>query len=76
LQEARSQLRSAWQERLETLISESQWQAAVARFEERLNKLNHQIDDFNLSVPIVRLQRSRLRLEDELRRVKDLPDDK
>jgi len=76
LQEARSQLRSAWQERLETFISESQWQAAVARFEERLNKLNHQIDDFNLSVPIVRLQRSRLRLEDELRRVKDLPDDK
>lgn len=76
LQEARSQLRSAWQQQLENLIDGSRWQAAVARFEERLSKLNRQIDDFNLIVPIVRLQRSRLRLEDELRRVKESPDDK
>lgn len=76
LEEARSQLRSAWQQRLDNLIDGARWQAAVARFEERLSKLNRKIDDFNLTVPIIRLQRSRLRLEDELRRVGEMPDNK
>ena len=50
---------------------EGAWQAAVARFEETLAQLNRKIDDFNLVVPISSCQRVRLRLADELRRVRD-----
>jgi DnaJ family protein C protein 28 len=64
LDAARAHLRRAWQE----WIDEAAWQAAIARFEERLAKLNRQIDDFNLAVPIVSCQRSRLRLADEIQR--------
>lgn len=76
LEEARSKLRLAWQQRLGNRLDESRWQAAVTRFQEQLSKLNRKIDDFNLAVPMVRLQRSRLRLEDELQRVREMPDDK
>jgi len=76
LEKARNQLRSAWQQREDKRVAESSWQAAVARFEGRLSKLNRKIDDFNLVVPIVRLQRSQLRLEDELQRVREMPDGK
>jgi DnaJ family protein C protein 28 len=61
---ARATLRRAWLE----WIDEAAWQAAVMRFEERLAKLNRQIDDFNLVVPVVSCQRSRLRLTDEIQR--------
>jgi DnaJ family protein C protein 28 len=63
---ARGELRLAWQRRQ----AEPGWRAAVARFESRLEKLNRQIDDFNLIVPIISSQRRRLRLADELRRIK------
>ena len=76
LEEVRRQLQTDWQQRSESSLDEPEWQKIVARFEERLHKLNRKIDDFNLVVPIVRLQRSRLRLEDELRRARDIPDDK
>jgi DnaJ family protein C protein 28 len=49
------------------------WQKAVARFEQRLARLNRQIDDFNLIVPVVTSQRPRLRLEAELRRLEQDP---
>ena len=69
LAEARRQLQQGWYQRRGNPADEPKWQAAVAQFEKSLKKLNRQIDDFNLVVPVVRLQRSRLRLEDELRRV-------
>jgi DnaJ family protein C protein 28 len=63
LHTARERLRRAWQGQTD----EAAWQAAVSRFEESLNKLNHKIIDFNLTVPIISCQRARLRLEDEVR---------
>jgi len=66
---ARDDLRAAWQNRRANPAAESSWQAAVARFETRLTKLNRQIDDFNLIVPVISGQRRRLCLADELRRI-------
>lgn len=61
---ARKRLRLAWQQGAD----KPAWPRAVARFEAELAKLNRKIDDFNLIVPIVWRQRSRVRLEDEIRR--------
>jgi len=68
---ARDELRAAWHHRQANPVHESVWQAAVARFEVQLNKLNRQIGDFNLIVPIVSKQRARLRLAHELRRLQE-----
>jgi DnaJ family protein C protein 28 len=65
---AREQLQRAWQLRCESPAYEGKWQAAVTRFETQLVKLNRKIDSFNLVVPVVSLQRSRLRLDAELQR--------
>ena len=65
IEAVRNQLRSAWQQR----ATESTWQMAKTRFEERLNKINRKIEDFNLITPIVSCQRSKLRLADEIGRV-------
>jgi len=64
LDAARATLRRTWQ----AWIDEAAWQVGVTRFEERLTKLNRQIDNFNLVVPVVSCQRSRLRLADEIQR--------
>jgi DnaJ family protein C protein 28 len=72
---ARNQLQLAWGYRQSNPANKSSWQVAVARFEENLNKLNRKIDDLNLIVPVVSLQRPRLRLEDELQRVQRIPGD-
>lgn len=64
---ARDNLRLAWQHYQANPASEAAWQAAVARFEEILVKLNQKIDAFNLIVPVPTAQRFRLRLDDELR---------
>ncbi len=66
IETARTFLRRAWQEHLANPGDESAWQAAIARFEESLAKINRKIDDFNLIVPILSCQRPRLRLADEL----------
>lgn len=66
---ARSRLHTAWRWHQANPGHGQQWQAALARFEAALLRLNRQIDDFNLIVPIVSRQRARLRLEDELRRL-------
>ncbi len=71
LEVARARLRAAWAQRQANPANEGLWQAAVARFEEALVQLNRKIDDFNLIVPVVECQRLRLRLEDELRRLRD-----
>lgn len=64
----RQRLRRAWQQRSR---NESKWQAAIAQFEAELVKLNRKIDDFNLIAPSVVVQRPRLRLDNELQRVKN-----
>jgi DnaJ family protein C protein 28 len=74
--EMRRQLHLAWQQRQNNPANESKWQVALSRFEERLTKLNRKIDAFNLVVPVVSLQRSRLRLADELRRLEKAIDTK
>lgn len=68
LEDAREQLRQAWQPHCTRPANEEKWQAAIARFEKQLIKLNRKIDSFNLVVPVVYLRRSRLRLEAELQR--------
>ena len=62
----RHRLQVAWQEYQTAPAQSAVWQAAVARFEIDLQKLNRKIDDFNLIVPILSCQRPRLRLADEL----------
>jgi len=66
---ARSHLRTAWRWHQANPGQTKPWQAALARFEAALVRLNRQIDDFNLIVPMISRQRARLRLEDELRRL-------
>lgn len=70
IEAARLRLRGVWEEYQAQSIDESIWQAAVAQFEEALQKINHKIDSFNLMVPIVTNQRFRLHREGELRRIK------
>lgn len=67
---ARRQLREAWQAYQADPTQEADWQAALTRFEVRLQKINRRIDDFNLMVPVLSCQRVRLRLADELHWVK------
>ncbi len=69
LETARERLRAAWQYYQPNPEERSGWHGAVERFAEALQKINRQIDDYNLVVPILAKQRFRLRLEDELRRV-------
>ena len=70
LEAARNRLRLIWQQYQANPAGQAAWQAAVAHFEETLVKINRKIDNFNLIVPVASSQRFRLRLEDELRRVK------
>jgi len=65
---ARAALEQSWQTRSGNRAG---WQAAVARFEASLAKINRKIDDFNLMAPSLSLHRPRLRLQDELRRIKN-----
>ena len=51
---------------------ERQWERAQVRFAERVDKLNRKIDLFNLKVPIVRLQRCRVSVEGEMRKLKGM----
>lgn len=51
------------------LLVEQEWQQAQARFRTRLGEINKQIFNLNLKVPSTRLQRLRLDIEDELRKV-------
>ena len=70
LEAARETLGSAWRYYQPNPEGNPGWVGAVKRFEEALEKLNRQIDDYNLVVPILSKQRLRLRLEDELDRLK------
>lgn len=70
VEQARQRLARAWRQFQADPSRAGSWQAAVARFETLLAGLNRQIDDLNLIVPVASCQRARLRLERELRRVK------
>jgi DnaJ family protein C protein 28 len=71
LEAARARLRAVWRRRQADRTDETAWQAAVTRFEASLAQLNRKIDDLNLIVPFAVGQRVHLRLENELRRLKD-----
>jgi len=68
--EAREKLRTAWHFYQPDSEETPGWQAAVQRFTDTLHKLNKKIDDYNLIVPILSKQRLRLRLAEELARLK------
>jgi DnaJ family protein C protein 28 len=69
LEAARSRLGRAWQHYQANPAGEAAWQRAVDHFAGQLDKLNRQIDDFNLIAPVLSCQRSRLDLAKELRRL-------
>lgn len=63
-------LQTLWQKRQVNLLSEAAWQHALTRFAQPIADLNKKIDHLNLIVPTLSVQRSRVRLENELRRLK------
>lgn len=70
---ARQTLAQAWQWRQEAVAAEtetawveSQWQRAVAAFVKTVEALNRRIADYNLSVPLDRLQRKKINVDEEL----------
>ncbi len=78
IEQARRSLRRSWrwrQERLpdalpeERVLLEAEWDRALDAFARAIEELNAQIEIFNLKVPIARLQRLPLRLEEELARL-------
>jgi len=71
LAQARHKIQLAWQQRQGNPAAEPKWRAAVTRFETELAKLNRKIDELNLMVPAVSLQRPRLQLANELHRVRE-----
>jgi hypothetical protein len=68
LERARAHLRQAWQNRMEQPVA---WDKAQQQFAQALDKINRQINDFNLIVPILSNHRARLTLADELKRLED-----
>jgi hypothetical protein len=71
---ARARLAHAWEDHLaghttDPAGARARWQRALAEFARRAAKLNRQIAGFNLRVPIVRFQRSRISVERELVRL-------
>jgi len=67
---AREALASAWRRYRANPADEEAWQRAVARFEADVRDINAKIDDFNLIVPILSKQKMRLRLSEEVKRVR------
>lgn len=70
---ARQALTQAWQWRQNALAIETetgwvgvQWQRAVAAFTETAGLLNRRIADYNISVPLDRLHRKKININEEL----------
>ncbi len=70
---ARQALAGAWQWRQNALAAETvtdwvdaQWQRAVAAFTETVEQLNRRIGDYNISVPLDRLHRKKINVDEEL----------
>ncbi len=53
--------------------TEARWQQYLVEFEEAIAELNRRIDTYNLTVPLIRFQMFRLRLQEELRSIGDGP---
>jgi hypothetical protein len=74
LKEAREDLQRAWRWRQDRLPEaregqryvQKEWRRALAAFEESVAELNAKIADFNLTVPIVNLQKLKLNVAEEL----------
>ncbi len=49
--------------------TEARWQQYIVEFETAVVEINRRIDNYNLTVPLIRFQMFRLRVEDELRRL-------
>jgi DnaJ family protein C protein 28 len=69
LETARKELRTAWEIFQLEPDYERNWRQAVARFTEKLEVINRQINDFNLVAPTLTVHRAKLRLEKELLRL-------
>jgi len=74
---ARELLAKSWAWRQRTLeagedaaLVESQWRAACATFERRVDELNKQIKHYNLSIPNPHFERAKLNLGRELEQIK------
>ena len=74
---ARELLARSWAWRLrapgageEAGLVESQWRAAQATFETRVDELNKQIKHYNLSIPNPRFERAKVNLDRELEQLK------
>ncbi|HRE30188.1 MAG TPA: DUF1992 domain-containing protein [Anaerolineales bacterium] len=66
LEDARAQLLRAATFARSRTGAPAAWQGSVARFRERASDLNRRIRDYNLSVPLDRLQRLRIDIEAEI----------
>jgi DnaJ family protein C protein 28 len=73
----RTSLRSAWERRLKALgrgdaplLVEQEWERAVKRFGEQVEKVNKRIFDFNLLAPSITVQRLKLDVERELEMIR------
>jgi DnaJ family protein C protein 28 len=73
----RTSLRSAWEWRLNALgrgdaplLVEQEWERAVKRFGEQVEKVNKRIFDFNLQAPSITVQRLKLDVERELEMIR------
>lgn len=69
LEHLQTRLQTLWQKRQANLLSEVAWQQTLTRFAQSIADLNKKIDHLNLIVPTLSVQRSRVRLENELRRL-------
>ena len=75
--EARQALQRAWDYRAACLAEnqpyaqvEAGWQQALGAFREKAEKINQRIGDYNLGTPNERFQRGKLKVEQEVDRVR------
>jgi DnaJ family protein C protein 28 len=74
IETSRQALRRAWEWRQETLVErkwaytlvEEEWRRVVKTFEQKIDKINKRILDYNLQTPAQSLQLMNLRLSDEI----------
>jgi DnaJ family protein C protein 28 len=71
IETARERLRVAWEWHQANPGEAAAWQLTLEQFSARLEKINRQINDFNLVAPSLSVQRRPLRLEAELRRLQN-----
>lgn len=75
-EQARTELKRAWEWRQQALgagrryrLVQDEWERAVRRFKERVEKINKRIFDYNLQAPATRLQILQVEAEAEINRL-------